>query len=166
MPDSRTVEVREKRIEEAPLRFVDGGAGVSLAMDAQPGLDEGTHQIRPDRPLMEGAVPLPDAPLVAGRIAWLAGGEGAQSSGSEKALFHRRDDPARLLSGQQREGKSSHGVDLIRPQRGIHGSRPMAGVHHVVEAPAILIPEPRRERLSPPLKRLFPPIREGAAGGE
>src|SRR5262249_25451117 len=120
----------------------------------------------PDRSLMVGAVPLADATLITGRVAWLARSEGAQPDGSEEALLHRRDDAACLVAGEQRHGQPSDRIDLVRAQGGLDGPGEMIHVHYVVQAAARLVPEAPGERFPSAPERLPPALREAASGGQ
>jgi hypothetical protein len=105
-----------------------------------------------------GSVPLPDAAFVAGPIARLFPRQGAQSQGRQQPLLHGVDDAARPRTRDQREGQAAHGKDLVGPEGGVHRPCAMAVVHHIMEEPLRLVPEPKLERLEPPRERRRPPL--------
>src|SRR3989442_3955585 len=91
----------EQRLEEASARR---GLGVrGAAPDAEPRLNERTHEPRPDRALMVRAVALADAAVVTWRVSRLVGRERAEAEGRQQSRLDGIDDAAGALSLQHPE---------------------------------------------------------------
>src|SRR5262245_32038226 len=103
--DARLLEMSEKGGEEPPSRFPLRSR--IAAADAEPGLDEGTDEPRPDGPLMVRAVALADSSLVARAVPGLPGRERAQAQRGQEARLHAVDDRPRALALEERLGKAA-----------------------------------------------------------
>src|SRR5271166_1438076 len=146
MTEALVVEMGQQRREKlfASLHFRFGG----FAADANPRLDERSHQPRPHRPLVICTVPLAHTALVMRRVSILAGSKRSQPYRRQQPRFDGVNDAARACALQCREWQSAYCEDLIWTAHRIVDARAMVAINDVVEAAACFVPETRLERLA------------------
>src|SRR5260221_4225502 len=69
-----------------------------VAVHAEPGVDEGADEPRPDRALMIGAIASRDAAFATRLVGGIASRKRAQAHWREEFALDGRDDPARHLA--------------------------------------------------------------------
>src|SRR5207248_504155 len=111
-----------------------------VAPHSHPRLDKRSNEPGPDRALMVRAIALHHTAFVMRLVIRFTGRERAQADRCQQLFFDERHDTFRTLAFEELKWQSADGEDLIWAERGVHFTRAMVCVNHVVEAARLLVP--------------------------
>src|SRR5437868_3609867 len=144
----------EERSEECFASVAPCCGGV--AMHSHPRFDAWPNEPGPDRALMIRAVALQHTAFVMRHVIRFTGRERTQADRCEQLFFDGGHDTFRRLAFEELKWQSANGEDLIRAERGVHFTRAMVCVNHVVEAASFLVPEFVTEGFQTTVERFLP----------